>query len=118
MLFIDANDLKSENEDGERKDRKVICNICSTMGEKFYIHKVNMKFNPQANVYNCPQCNTKVSGKVIENIIYFQNRDFIYEPEKIKKEQGVIVGFGGLNEYGEKPEVDIISLEDEYQEPQ
>lgn len=118
MLFIDNNDIHPENTSGIRKDRKVICEICSTMGEKYHIEKVTMKFDAQANVYSCPRCLQKVSGKVIENDIYFNNKDFIHEPAKLEKEQGNIIEFGGLNENDEMPEFEFANLDSESEDPQ
>ena len=123
MLFIDKNDLRPKpNDDNPRKDRKVICELCSVMQDKLYIHTVTMNFNPKANVYICPnyeRCKNKVSGKVIENIIYFNNKDFIYEP---KKEEGKVVRMAGLGDDDKIPPVEIVNLEStndhQYQEPE
>lgn len=117
MLFIDNNDLKVEN-DGIRKDRKVICDICSVMGEKYYIHKVDMTFDAENNVYSCPRCSNKVSGKVIENVLYFNNKDLIYEPDKAQKEQVNIIEFAGLDENDKVPDIELTNLDSESEEPQ
>lgn len=116
MLFIDKNDLRPKhNESNPRKDRKVICDICSVMEDKYYIHTVVMNFNPKTNVYSCPTCKNKVSGQVIENVIYFNNKDFIYEP---RKEEGKIIRMAGLGDDDKIPEIELISLDDSTNQPQ
>ncbi|MDR4491368.1 MAG: hypothetical protein R2685_10785 [Candidatus Nitrosocosmicus sp.] len=108
MDFIDINDIKTE--DHKRLDRKVICNVCSTMGEKYYIEKVMMKYNPETNIYRCTKCPNTISGKKIESILYFNNKEFMYEPEPERKEQKLIVRFAGLDENDEAPEVDLVDF--------
>jgi hypothetical protein len=120
MLFIDQNDLSIENSEGYvRKNRRVICDICSVMGDKFYIHKQLMDFDAIGNVYSCPQCGEKISGKVVESKIYFKDKRFLYnEPEKIKQEQSLVIEFGGLDENDKAPDIDITNLDSESEEPQ
>lgn len=119
MLFIDNNDLRIENEGQLRKSRRVICDICSVMGDKFYIHKQIMDFDALANVYHCPQCGEKISGKVVESKIYFKDKRFLYnEPEKMKQEQYIDIEFGGLDENDKAPDIEITNLDSEPEEPQ
>ncbi len=123
MDFINIRECVSGyNDNGEYIDRKVICEICSTISgdDNLYMHKVTMNFNPKTNVYECPNyeiCKQRISGKVIETLIYFNNRDFIYDPEIEQKQATKKVKFAGLNEDGEIPQQDFVSLDFESQDP-
>lgn len=111
MDFIDLQTVtKNKNENNRYIDRKVICQICSVLKENFYLEKITMKFDHETNVYSCPQCKQKISGLTIEKLIFFNNRDFIYEPDSEKNEATLQVKFGGLGEDDEIPEKEFVSL--------
>lgn len=112
MEFIDKNDIIKDIKEGQFIDRKVICELCSTVQEGFYVDKVTMNFNHHNNLYTCPKCGYKVSGAYIEKIIYFQNKEFIYESNDDNKNQlKKRMKFAGYVEGEEPPEVEVTTLE-------
>lgn len=73
-----------------------------------------MNFDHKTNIYTCPNfgktCKQKVAGDTVEKLIFFNNRDFIYEPESEKNEATLAVKFGGLGEDDDIPEKEFVSL--------
>lgn len=111
MDFIDIGTvIKNRASDNTFIDRKVICQICSVLKDDFYLEKVTMNFDHKENIYSCPQCPQKISGETIEKLIFFNNRDFIYEPDSEKNEATLQVKFGGLGEDDDIPEKEFVSL--------
>lgn len=122
MDFIDLGSIQKEHTNqGRYINRRVICEICSVVKDNYYMEKVIMNFDYDQNVYTCPNykiCHQKVSGVDVEKIIYFNNRDFIYEPTEDEKAQVALkIKLGGVDEDGNVPESDFVNLLDQPQSP-
>lgn len=111
MLFIDKNDLKPTNRKNGFINRKVICEICSTVQDDSYVRKVTMNFNFNTNVYQCPECKQKVSGLEVEKNIYFNNKAIMVDPkEQAKNEETLKIKMAGFSDETEYKEPEIVDL--------
>ena len=119
MDFVDIKDVGTySGTEGRRLDRKVICDICSTMSDNLYVNKLTFTFDREKNIYYCTHgCKQVISGLVVERMLYFNKKDFIYEPEIEKKEATLKIKFAGLDENDEVPEHEFVSLGNEPLDP-